>query len=288
MAGSLEQGAVFGPDPDAQNAWDGVHTGVGDVVRFKNGTLHMYYLGGSNEKLSIGPGSIAGFRMRIGKAVSENGGKTWNRQGVSLDYDDSEGLFASWPRIVVPSDDDLGDEVDRTGKKPWRMIYHAFNGQQWRVFGATSSDRGATWVRDGGVLLDAGPEGAFDSKGCGTRSVARWRGGLVMVYEGVDEAMTHRLCAAFCTDPDGDYEGNGGWEKMHSLGGPVLVPGGAGGEWTEQVVGTPYLVPMPDGGMRLYFCAKKNSETNMSIGLLVSDSGDMKEDCWKPLVSASV
>ena len=39
-----------------------------------------------------------------------------------LDYDASEGLFASWPRLLPP---------ELTGG-PWRMLYHAFDGKSWR------------------------------------------------------------------------------------------------------------------------------------------------------------
>jgi hypothetical protein len=52
------------------------------------------------------------------------------------------------------------------------------------------------------------------------------------------------------------------------------------GEWTSQVVGTPYLVADGDA-LRLYHCAKQNSETNMSIGLLVSESGDVAAGAWR-------
>ena len=39
-----------------------------------------------------------------------------------LDYDASEGLFASWPRLLPP---------ELTGGS-WRMLYHAFDGKSWR------------------------------------------------------------------------------------------------------------------------------------------------------------
>ena len=52
------------------------------------------------------------------------------------------------------------------------------------------------------------------------------------------------------------------------------------GDWTAQVVGTPYLVGMDDGSLRLYHCAK-TKETNMSIGVLVSPSGAFDADAWR-------
>ena len=76
------------------------------------------------------------------------------------------------------------------------------------------------------------------------------------------------------------------WEKLSLAGaadpgGPILEPGSAG-EWTSQVVGTPYLVPMGDGGLRLYFCAK-TALTNMSIGCVESPTGDVEREAWRPL-----
>ena len=50
--------SIFGPgEPDA---WDGLHVGVGDVVRLDNGTLVMFYLGGSNEPPPFGPAANHG------------------------------------------------------------------------------------------------------------------------------------------------------------------------------------------------------------------------------------
>ena len=116
---------MFGPGDIS--AWDGVHVGVSDVVR-DAGELVMFYFGGSDEKINMGPpgqgDGIAGFRMRIGRAVSTDGGMTWRRDSEPvLDINPEEGLFASWPRILSP---------ELTGG-PWRMLYHAFNGSHWRA-----------------------------------------------------------------------------------------------------------------------------------------------------------
>ena len=63
----------------------------------------------------------------------------------------------------------------------------------------------------------------------------------------------------------------------------VLEPGvGAMGDWTALVVGTPCVVSMPDGSLRLYHCAKKNADSSMSIGLLVSESGNAGPSSWSP------
>ena len=323
---NLKKGSVFGPSADV-NEWDSIHVGVGDVVRLPNGELHMYYFGGSNEKVSFGPGggpvggtaappaSIQGLRMRIGRARSFDNGRTWERMGAAvLDHDDEEGIFASWPRLILPLDDDeilskkknVNTKED-VGPKPWRMTYHSYDGSKWRAFGATSLDYGENWTKDGLILeggvtagttigasaaaraLAAGEKisDPFDSSGIGTRGHCRWRAGLLMIYEGVDGVGTHRLGAACCPD------GNGGssWTKMKfrydglgSDGGPIASPGESPMmPWTKQVIGTPFPMTMKDGSVRLYHCGKAGPDDKMSIGLIISKTGDIgMAKHWSP------
>lgn len=112
--GAAADGSIFAEGE--LDAWDGLHIGVGDVVRLANGTLVMFYLGGSNEAIQMGPASRAGLRMRIGRATSDDRGRSWRRSGAApvLDYCASEGLFASWPRVLLPDGEDGA----------WLMTYH--------------------------------------------------------------------------------------------------------------------------------------------------------------------
>jgi hypothetical protein len=51
----------------------------------------MYYFGASTEFAPIGPGGgVQGFRMRIGRATSLDNGRSWERIGMALDYDEQE------------------------------------------------------------------------------------------------------------------------------------------------------------------------------------------------------
>jgi len=278
VAGPLERGAIFAPSDDP-NEWDSVHVGVNDIVRRSPQELHMYYFGGSSEKVEE-LGGFTGVHMRIGRAKSLDNGRTWERMGMVLDYDKSEGLFASWPRIIKSSTEPSG--------KTWQMVYHAFDGSKWRVFGATSTDQGATWTRKGLLLEGEDNADSFDVNGIGTRAVAApWKGGALMVFEGVNKNGTHQLGAAYCSDVDG----NGPWEKMDDLagcsepGGPIASPGvGSMKSWTTTVVGTPYLVPMPDGSLRLYHCGRSDGKGH-SIGLQISDSGGVSPECWRPAIA---
>mmetsp|Transcript_1858 Transcript_1858/g.2486 ORF Transcript_1858/g.2486 Transcript_1858/m.2486 type:complete len:391 (+) Transcript_1858:77-1249(+) len=261
-------GTILGP---SENGWDSVHTGVGDVIRVPGkdtDELHMYYFGGDDEEISFGlaGGSVVGFRMRIGRAKSYDNGRTWTKDDTFLlDYDESEGFFASWPRIVAFDDDN---------KTPWKMFYHAFNGKKWKVFGAESTDGGDTWIRTGLVLEGSESEDDFDFSGIGTRDITQWKDGLLMIYEGVGQKGIHRLGAAYCDSNDNK------WRKLND-GKPILEPGkGPLGEWTKQVIGTPYVLHMPDGSLRIYHCAKNAPDAKMSIGVVVSESGGIEPDCW--------
>eukprot|EP00536_Pseudo-nitzschia_multiseries_P002132 jgi/Psemu1/283500/fgenesh1_pg.28_\ len=284
IAGKEDYGSILAPTGRDED-FDGLHLGVGDVVRVgeDEDELHMYYFGGSFEGISIGGPNMPpsrGLRMRIGKARSTDGGRSWEKMGQVLDYDPSEGLFASWPRIILPENE--------SDDQPWRMLYHAFNGTRWAVFEATSSDRGETWKRgDGEMAIGPGDPDGWDGSGVGTRAVVRTgEGQLVMVYEAVSGAGgafggRHRFGLARWEE-SGD---SGVWVKDTAItgvpGGPILDGGVAPLEpWTSHVIGTPYLVAAEDGSMRLYYCSKKNNDMSMSIGLVESVSGQFDPSYW--------
>jgi hypothetical protein len=289
--GPRADGSVFGPADDV-DAWDGLHTGVGDVIREDDGSLLMFYFGGGGKAANAAGKGFRGLGMQIGRARSVDGGRSWTRCGSGadgagpvLEARAEEGLFASceaafkhpsigihrcdpitrrWPRILRYDD-------------KWVMLYHAFNGTHWRAFSATSTDLGLSWS-DRRLALDVGPAGAFDETGVGTRSVIKRGDHALMVYEGVDGggtfSGTHRLGAATSSD------GGRTWARVGD-GQAIVAPGIAPlGAWTAQVVGTPYLVADGDA-LRLYHCAKQNSETNMSIGLLISESGNVAAGAWR-------
>lgn len=264
VPGKERDGAVLAP---SKSGWDSVHIGTNDVLRVGE-ELHMYYFGGSDEELSVGPMSVTGLRMRIGRAKSTDNGRTWTKdENYLLDYDESEGFFASWPRVVKLDDG-----------SPWKMTYHSFNGKKWRVYGAESTDGGDTWSRTGLLLEGDESEDAFDFKGIGTRSVIPYEDGLLMIYEGVCNKDVHRLGAAF-----NDLKTNK-WTKLNG-GLPILEPGkGPFGEWASGVIGTPFVVKMPDRSLRVYHCGKKTGiEEKMSIGVVQSKLGDIEADAWTAL-----
>ena len=110
---------------------------MGDVIRINKDELHMYYFGGSTEELSFGLGTIAGFRIRISRAKSFNNGRAQTKgDNYLFDYDKSERLFTSQPRIVMHHNDN---------KKTQSMYYHSFDSKKWRVYRAKSIDKGDIW-----------------------------------------------------------------------------------------------------------------------------------------------
>lgn len=275
--GALPGGAVFGPSPDAR-AWDSLHVGVGDVTRAPDGSLTMYYFGGSGVAAEgIGERPIKGLRMCIGRASSADGGRSWTREPEPvLRPEPSEGLFCAWPRLI---------RLDGAAGRSMRMLYHAFDGSRWRVFAARTDDAGARWEREG-CVLQPGPAGAFDALGIGTRAVLPdfpARGRLLLAFEGVDEQGAHRIGLADSAD------GGRSWARLpigREPGGPALEPGGAAGAWTSCVVGTPWLTRSADGArVLLYHCAKSAPDGPMAIGCLAApaDGGVPQPGDWSPL-----
>merc|ERR1712183_1121101 len=114
-------------------------------------------------------------RMTIERARSTDGGRSWERMGQVLEHDSAEGLFASWPKILLPPPG---------SRDLWKMSYHAFNGTHWSAYEAHSTDEGETWTRTGRVALGPGETDAWDGSGVGTRATARTADGEeIMVYE---------------------------------------------------------------------------------------------------------
>ena len=280
VPGPLEERAIFRPSSDPE-AFDHVHVGITDVVPLAGGSFAALYLGGSLEEveLGMGPGPIKGFKMRPGVATSRDG-LSWERQygrnplldvGADGAWDSN---FCSWPRALPlhPSKPD-GE---------WLMTYHALmppgpdgeSAPRWAV--------GAAITRSGCVLgpyekleapvLRGGAPGSFDEAGIGCRHVVHspCGDGLVMVYEGVGADGRHRLGLA--TSADGRS-----WSKVEGLGrdpgGPIFE--GAPAEqdaWDNGNVGTPWVMPLPDGRWRLYYVGTSSKGRTVAIGAAESDT----------------
>lgn len=274
--GPLAQGACLDPSLD-NHTFDCVHVGVGDVVRLPNGTLWMYYFGGG---LDASAGRL-GLRMQIGLAASEDGGLSWVRRNGGepvLRYgepDSFDAMFVAWPRVLPPWITARAPGIP-TGK--WYMSYHTAQfgpeGILWSA-GAAFSDDGVAWDKAAEPVLTGGPEGSWDTRGVGVRSVAvNEGGGLVMLYEAVDADMDHAIGLA--ESADGIRWTKSAIPSAAAAGGPLISKGGEDA-WDGKVVGTPYIV-LPQGGeqdSRLYYVGEAKDKPGLAIGLARSSGADL-------------
>jgi len=186
------------------------------------------------------------------------------------DDPDFDARLVAWPQMVALDD----------GR--WRLYYHARNaaGEYW--VGVAESPDGLRWHKRG-PIFGPGPAGRFDDLGVATRHVVRLAGRWVMFYEGVRDIgrgfVVARQLGVAVSDDGLD------WRRVDGAddGGSILaqVPEGSG-RWDYRL-GCPWVVPMADGGLRLYYIGsnqrppeKESGELGSvhQIGLAVSD-GDI-------------
>lgn len=284
--GPLPSGAILDPSDD-DDAFDSVHIAVSDVVRVpspsEGDTWRLFYSGSGLEVGRI-PGMPAekaqsGVRFRIGAAESADGvhfrransGRPILELGPEGAWDN---LGTAWPRVLPPP---AGD----TAPGEWLMSYHAFQAREGPGFpiftaGTATSADGATWAKRGSVL-SAGEPGSWDEQGVSVRSVARTKDGYAMFYEGSNTRF--QFAIGLATSADGVT-----WRKAEGIGpgpgpgGPILTARVGENVWDNVIVGTPYVVPMPDGSFWMYFLGVGKLEgqesSRQGIGLAVSEASD--------------
>jgi len=293
VKGPLAGGAVMLPGEKEEDL-DAVQIGVTDVIHTEKGDGQgyvMHYLGGSSEPVQMGTapgmGPLVGFMMRCLTATS-NDGVTWTKSAEPLVSPGAEGewdsLFSSWPRVLPVKE----GETDG----PWLVTYHALQPPEsegvparWAAGTAISANKyalGGAVKR--GRALEGGPPGSWDERGVGTRHVIHYEGGLVMFYEAVSADGGHSIGLARSED------GGLTWEKMmvpgkSEPGGPVFEArrGSDVPCWDDNVVGTPWVVKMPQGdGYRLYYVGTGTSADNLgtvAIGCAESEGSDITK--WR-------
>ncbi|MCG6940318.1 MAG: glycosyl hydrolase [Thiohalocapsa sp.] len=276
VAGPGTRGAVLDPHPDPRR-FDSTHVGVGSVTRDETG-FRLWYFGGDEERFRFGRFEVKGLRLRIGCARSTDGIQ-WQRidgphRGALLDVG-PPGAFdqatCGWPRVL------------RLPDGRWRMYYHGLDPERMQfAIGAAESDDGLAWQRLG-EIFGSGEPGAFDETGVtlpellppGQHGGSDWR----MLYQGV--CRDGHRSIGLAASPDGLY-----WSRV-----PGAEPGGAvfahapsgSGRWDAFAVGTPCVVPMPDGRFRLYYSGADEVPSGFAdelamvqqIGLAISDGADL-------------
>ncbi|MCS7001378.1 MAG: glycosyl hydrolase, partial [Dehalococcoidia bacterium] len=176
--------------------------------------------------------------------------------------DEWDHWFAAWPRVLpLPGGG-------------WRMYYHGRGNNQPSSVGIAESADGVRWEKRG-LCFGPNPDpSAFDAGGVSTRHVIPWQGGYLMAYEALPKSggpPAYRIGLA--TSHDGIV-----WERLPGPGplGCVLDKGDADA-WDALSIGTPYLVPEPDGGLRLYYVGfwREADGPRSGIGLAFADRKDI-------------
>lgn len=270
----------------------------------------MYYMGGNFEDSKIAdymdnvPDGAAntkmkGMKMRIGVAVSQDG-ITWgrvegddptgacltpydkedpNQQGVAgmRDDDDSllnlpEELYCAWPEVAVRIPDEEEEDTSLGKKKPSFFMYYSSmrkEDKQKCIAFAVSTD-GFKWSKRG-VVIEPEANGN-DAGGCARCNVVQnasfgngvWKNkdGWIMLYEGVSkEDGKHRIMIA-------ESEDGRVWEKK----GVALDVGDSNDAWDVAGVGSPHILRLDDGSMRMYYTGQ-GEDGSTAIGVARLSSG---------------
>lgn len=282
--GPLSQGALLDPSDDP-SSFDCVHIAVGDVAF--NPSLNqwfLYYFGGGLEELPLVgfPDRLCrGVRLQPGLAISDDGIHFQHRQGPILTVGDVgswDQNGVSWPRVLPPSPEHPNDK--------WIMSYHTRESGGVNNFGffsagiAVSVD-GKVWEKKGKVL-SCGEPGTWDEGGVSVRHIIRYNEKFLMFYEGSNYKFEFSIGLAVSDD-------GMSWTKDNECGpepgGPILKARKGEQVWDNVVVGTPYVIVLPDGTLRMYYLGvgKKEGDTSSQQGIGVAASNGVDFRSWRRL-----
>jgi hypothetical protein len=271
VRGGEAMGSVLAPADDPHR-FDSAHVGLGDIHATAAG-FDMWYFGGPTRITEVAGLKVNGFPLGIGRASSLDG-KQWTRlpgpfAGAWLPPGapgEPDAFMAGWPQVLRLDDGRL------------RMYYQSYQPAQNRfvVCGAESRD-GEHWTKLG-QLFGAGEPGSFDADGPATRHVIRSGDRWLMFYEGFTQM---HASIGLAESADGLR-----WQRVPGPlpGGAILARSPAGsGLWDAGAVGTPWVVPMDDGSLRMYYVAANEREDRLEaeagachqIGLALCDGRDL-------------
>lgn len=255
------RGSVFDPNPQP-GCFDSFQVGGTEVVPV-GGEYRLYYQGGWETEGLVGDQRRKGFPLNIGLAVSVDGihfrrvvgeapGGALLGHGAPGEWDE---WYAGFPRVNVLADGSF------------RLTYSGA-GRSGPGIGVADSPDGIRWEKRG-RMFSANPDGtAFDARSVGSRSIVSYAGRLLMVYEAIDADGQFRIGLA----ESDDWQT---WRRIRGRGPKgALIDFGAPGSFDERAMGTPYLVPEPDGSLKLYYVGF-SAQGLSGIGLLVCDGRDI-------------
>jgi len=274
-------GSVLDPHPDPER-FDSSHVGLGSVT-IQDGLFWMWYFGGDQKVTNTRGFEVKGFPMRSGAAISRDG-INWTRiqgpyNGAILDSGapgEFDAFLAAWPQVI---------RMDETN---WRLYYHTLDPNQGYVMAWAESSDGLTWEKRG-PLLGPGPKGRFDDYGVATRQIIRLGDQWALFYEGCQDVgknpeVDRQLGLALSDDGLNWRRVDGPQNNGAILG---QSPKGSG-RWDFRL-GCPWVVPMEDGSLRMYYIGSNEREGADSelgsvhqIGLAVSDGDPTQWTRWTP------
>lgn len=273
-------GSVMDPHPDPQR-FDSAHVGVNQVYK-ENGLYWMWYFGGDQSVTNVRGFEVKAFPLRIGAAISRDGVK-WTRiqgpyNGALLNSGgpgDFDVFMAAWPQVM------------RWDDGSWRLYYHTVDGDNGFVVAWAESEDGLNWEKRG-PIFGKGPTGRFDDYGVSTRHIIKIKGQWAMFYEGCQDVGTNpevdRQIGLALSDDGIRWERVDGAEKN----GSVLMQSPKGSGLWDHRMGCPWIIPMDDGSLRMYYIGSNEREGADSelgsvhqIGMAVSDGDLTKWSRWE-------
>lgn len=290
-------GASFDIDTEQWWGFDTAHIGLGDVrltasekIMTQGGMYLLYYFGGSyaaqpatdfmnlpNVPAEGEIPEVVGMQLKIGIAMSQDG-QTWGRfegehsSGAVLEVGEEgefDALTVGWPTVVNDGKDffmyyqTMRPSTSSTGSEYLLGLAKSPDGFRWKKQGPVS-------VTGEGMQSDG-----FSAKGVARRHVfmrsSSTLGGasdlftaadvdmakegkedaFSMFYEGVDASGRHAIGLA--TSSDGIN-----WSAF--AGNPIFTPAD-GDQWDSKAVGSPNIVEMGGGKLRMYYSGTSKDGT---------------------------
>lgn len=152
--------------------------------------------------------------------ANSSDGVTWNKVGLSLNIGNTGELD---DEIVRPS------TIYKTNDGTYKMWYDGFDGSNFRIFYAISSD-GISWNKQGVVLQPGSPGELDDTHVAGGHILLDSDGNYKMWYSGHDGSTYYRIF--FATSPDGET-----WTKQG-----LVLDAGNPGDYDEDSVSNPWVI----------------------------------------------
>lgn len=205
------------------------------VLKLPDNSYRMYYAGNDSTN------------TRILSAISVDGGVTWNKEnGVRLPTGGTYDLTdASMPFIFKFLD-------------TYRMYYSGYDGANWRILNATSTD-GIFWTKQPGIAIDKG--GIYDATHAYSPCVIRHPNGTYqMFYVGIGAPLRSNITSAWSSDGIT-------WDKSNMI---HITPSSA-----SNTVSSPNVVSLPNNPnnykYRMYYT--ESNGTNSWICSALSRDG---------------